>query len=71
MKAITQSRPSPLPDQIVITGLGAVCSLGNSVREICLGLTSGKSGLREIVGFDAGGFGCLAAQVKNLPAIED
>ena len=70
MKAVNQSRPSPLPDQIVITGLGAVCSLGNSVREICLGLTSGKSGFREIVGLDAGGFGCLAAQVKNLPALK-
>ncbi len=70
MKAITQSRPSPLPDRIVITGLGAVCSLGNSVQEICRGLTSGKSGLREIVDFDASGFGCLAAQVKNLPAIK-
>ena len=70
MKAILQSSPSPLPDQIVITGLGAVCSLGNSVQEICLGLTSGKSGLTEIEGFDASGFGCLAAQVKNLPAIK-
>ncbi len=70
MKAVNQSRPSPLPDQIVITGLGAVCSLGNSVREICLELTSGKSGLREIVGLDAGGFDCLAAQVKNLPALK-
>src|SRR5208337_3552532 len=70
MKAITQSRPSPLPDHIVITRLGAVCSLGNSVQEICLGLTSGKSGLREIVDFDASGFGCLAAQVKNIPAIK-
>ena len=28
------------------------------------GLSSGKSGLREIEDFDAGGFGCLAAQVK-------
>lgn len=70
MKAIPQSRPSPLPDQVVITGLGAVCSLGNSVREICRGLASGESGLREIVGFDAGGFGCLAAQVKDLPSIK-
>ncbi len=70
MKDIPQSPPSPSPDQIVITGLGAVCSLGNSVQDICLGLASGKSGLREIVGFDAGGFDCLAAQVKDLPAIK-
>ncbi len=60
----------PVTDQVAITGLGAVCSLGNSIREISLGLLSGKSGLSEITDFDASGFGCQAAQVNNPPVIK-
>ncbi|MGA2025486.1 MAG: beta-ketoacyl synthase [Syntrophobacteraceae bacterium] len=59
-----------MTDQIVITGLGAVCSLGNSIKEIGRELTSGKSGIGEITGFDVGESGFLAAQVKNPPAIK-
>ncbi len=70
MKAIPDSSLSPLTDQIVITGLGAVCSLGNSIIEIARGLTSGKSGIGEITDFDFGESGFLAAQVKNPPAIK-
>jgi 3-oxoacyl-[acyl-carrier-protein] synthase II len=70
MKAIPGSSLSPLTDQIVITGLGGVCSLGNSIMEIGRGLTSGKSGIEEITDFDIGGSGFLAAQVKDLPAIK-
>ncbi len=57
-------------DPVAITGLGAVCSLGNSVPEIVGSFLSGKSGTGEITGFDAGGFGCQAAQVKNLPPLK-
>ncbi|MDR3569697.1 MAG: beta-ketoacyl synthase N-terminal-like domain-containing protein [Syntrophobacteraceae bacterium] len=53
-------------DQVAITGLGAVCSLGNSLPEIVSSFLAGKSGAAEITGFDASGFGCLAAPVKNL-----
>ncbi len=70
MKAIPDSSSSPLTDRIVITGLGAVCSLGNSVMEIGRGLRSGKSGIEEITDFDAGESGFLAAQAKNPPAIK-
>ena len=70
MKSILGSCSYPLTDQVVITGLGAVCSLGNSVREISLGLSSGKSGISEITDFDASGLGWRAAQVKNSPAIK-
>ena len=70
MKAIPDSSLSPLTDQIVITGLGAVCSLGNSIMEIGRGLTSGKSGIGEFKDFDVGESGFLAAQVKNPPAIK-
>jgi 3-oxoacyl-[acyl-carrier-protein] synthase II len=70
MKSFPRSCSYPLADEIVITGTGAVCSLGNSVREITLGLLSGKSGISEITDFDAGGFGCRAARVKDPPAIK-
>ncbi len=70
MKSMPRNRSYPLTDQVVITGLGAVCSLGNSVREISLGLSSGKSGISEITDFDASGFGCGAAQVKDPPVIK-
>ncbi len=70
MKAGLKPPSYPPADRVAITGLGAVCSLGNSVPEIIQGFLSGNSGAGEITGFDAGGFGCPAAQVKNLPAFK-
>jgi len=70
MKAVPEGHSYPLTGRVAITGVGAVCSLGNSVREILLGLTSGKSGIKEISDFDADGFGCMAAQVKNPPSVK-
>jgi 3-oxoacyl-[acyl-carrier-protein] synthase II len=58
----------PGDKKIVVTGVGAVCSIGSSVPEIWDGLLSGKSGSRPIQGFDAAGFGPAAAQVQDLPA---
>ncbi|MDR3555588.1 MAG: beta-ketoacyl synthase N-terminal-like domain-containing protein, partial [Syntrophobacteraceae bacterium] len=56
-------KPLSSHEPVAITGLGAVCSLGNSVPEIARAFLSGKSGAGEIPGFD----GCPAAPVKNLP----
>ncbi len=70
MKAMPDSRSYPLSDQIVITGVGAVCSLGNSIAEITGELMSGKSGVEEITDFGPGEFAFLAAQVKNPPVIK-
>jgi 3-oxoacyl-[acyl-carrier-protein] synthase II len=70
MTAIPESSSFPLTDRIVITGLGAVCSLGNSIMEIGRGLRSGKSGIEEITDFDTGEPGFSAAQVKNPPLIK-
>ncbi len=74
---MSSSRPIDLarfPDrapgqEIVITGMGAVCALGSTVPEIWENLLSGKSGVGPVTGFDAGAFG-LAAQVKNLDEIK-
>lgn len=56
-------------DNVVITGAGLVCSLGHSPSEVWEALLSGKSGIKQIEGFDASGFACrVAAQVEGLDA---
>ena len=39
--------------RVVITGLGAITPLGNSVAEFWSGLKAGKSGIGPITHFDA------------------
>lgn len=58
-----------MKDNVVITGTGLVCSLGHSSVEVWEALLSGKSGIKQIEGFDASGFACrVAAQVEGLDA---
>ena len=53
----------------VITGLGIVSPLGNSVDEFWAGIKSGKSGVSAIDRFDISRFDChFAAQVTNFDA---
>lgn len=53
--------------KVVVTGMGAITPLGNSVQETWEGLKSGKNGIAPITRFDAGAFKCkLAAEVKNF-----
>jgi len=55
--------------RVVVTGLGAVTSLGNDLASTWGGLVSGRSGIGPITLFDASGFRTqLAAEVKELPA---
>jgi 3-oxoacyl-[acyl-carrier-protein] synthase II len=54
--------------RVVVTGLGAVSSLGNDVRATWDGLVAGRSGIGPITLFDTTGFRTkLAAEVKSLP----
>jgi 3-oxoacyl-[acyl-carrier-protein] synthase II len=54
--------------RVVVTGLGAVTSLGNDLRSTWDGLVAGRSGIGPITLFDAAGFRTkLAAEVKQLP----
>ncbi len=62
MKVGSESLSRLSVDRVAVTGLGAVCSLGNCVPELVEGFLSGKSGADEIAGFDS-----PAARVKNLP----
>lgn len=53
--------------RVVITGLGAISVLGNSVEELWQGLTSGKSGIRRITQFDASDLPCqIAGEIPNF-----
>ncbi|MBI5633766.1 MAG: hypothetical protein HZA15_09845 [Nitrospirae bacterium] len=54
-------------EQVVITGAGLVSSLGRTTDENWEALCAGKSGIKSISGFDAGGFSCgLAAEVGKI-----
>jgi len=50
---------------VVITGLGAVTPLGNSVEDSWSGICAGKSGIARITKFDAANFGTkIAGEIK-------
>ena len=51
--------------RVVITGLGAVTPIGNTVQDYWNGLTSGRNGVDGIALFDASTHACrFAAEVK-------
>jgi 3-oxoacyl-[acyl-carrier-protein] synthase II len=56
-----------LKRRVVITGLGAVTPLGNSVQETWAGIYGGKSGIGAITKFDCIGFDTrIAGELKNF-----
>ncbi len=53
--------------RVVVTGLGALCGIGNTAAEIWEGLMAGRSGMAEIQAFDLTGHPVrFAAEVKNF-----
>lgn len=53
--------------RVVVTGLGMISPLGNTVAETWQGIVNGKSGVSTISHFDASGFTTqFSASVKNL-----
>jgi 3-oxoacyl-[acyl-carrier-protein] synthase II len=57
--------------RVVITGLGLVCGLGNTVPEVWRQLMAGASGMGPIQAFDTTGFTTtFAAEVKNFDPLE-
>ncbi|MBO4729598.1 MAG: beta-ketoacyl-ACP synthase II, partial [Spirochaetaceae bacterium] len=53
--------------KVVVTGLGAVTPVGNSIDETWASLCAGKSGIAKITGFDATGYNVqIAGEVKNF-----
>lgn len=57
--------------RVVVTGLGAVTPIGNTVEEFWSGLRAGKVGIGPITKFDASEYKVqIAAEVKNFVAKE-
>ncbi|MGH8795757.1 MAG: beta-ketoacyl synthase N-terminal-like domain-containing protein, partial [Caldimonas sp.] len=57
--------------RVVVTGLGLVSPVGNSVDEGWANLLAGRSGIADITRFDASGFACrFAGEVKGFK-VED
>lgn len=53
--------------RVVVTGLGAITPIGNSVKDYLDGLTSGRNGVAAISLFDAAAHACrFAAEVKDF-----
>jgi 3-oxoacyl-[acyl-carrier-protein] synthase II len=57
--------------RVVVTGLGLLCSVGNTAPEVWKQLLAGASGMAPIQGFDATGFPVtFAAEVKNFDPLQ-
>ncbi|HEX2542278.1 MAG TPA: beta-ketoacyl-ACP synthase II [Caldimonas sp.] len=53
--------------RVVVTGLGLISPVGNSVAEGWQNLLAGRSGIADITRFDASGFSCrFAGEVKDF-----
>lgn len=53
--------------RVVVTGLGAVCPIGNDVKTVWENAIKGVSGVGTVTRFDASDFGCrIAAEVKDF-----
>ncbi|MDR0448400.1 MAG: beta-ketoacyl-ACP synthase II [Treponema sp.] len=53
--------------KVVVTGMGVISPIGNSVEEFCTALKEGKSGIGPITAFDTTGFDVtIAGEIKNF-----
>jgi len=53
--------------KVVVTGMGAISPIGNSVEEFCASLKEGRSGIGPITSFDTAGFDVtIAGEVKDF-----
>ena len=51
--------------RVVVTGLGCVSPVGNTVAESWASLLAGRSGIDAITQFDAAAFACRFAAPRN------
>ena len=57
--------------RVVVTGLGLICSVGNTAPEVWRQILAGASGMAPIKGFDATGFPVtFAAEVKDFDPLK-
>lgn len=60
-----------MKERVVVTGMGAITPIGNSVEEFWSGVKEGKNGFDKITYFDTEGYrASLAAQVKGFNAAD-
>ncbi|MCL2802038.1 MAG: beta-ketoacyl-[acyl-carrier-protein] synthase II, partial [Treponema sp.] len=53
--------------KVVVTGMGIISCIGNSIEDFCAALKEGKSGIGKIELFDTTGFDVtIAGEVKNF-----
>ena len=53
--------------RVVVTGLGCVCPVGNTVQDAWANLLAGRSGIDRITKFDASNFACqIAGEVRGF-----
>src|ERR1039457_2985791 len=65
--ASTPRQASSLARRVVITGIGMICSLGQTTGAVWPALLAGKSGVGRITSFDPTAFACqIAAEVTNF-----
>jgi 3-oxoacyl-[acyl-carrier-protein] synthase II len=56
-----------MKQKVVVTGMGAISPIGNSIAEFAAALKAGKSGIGSITAFDTAGFDVtIAGQVKEF-----
>lgn len=66
-----ERQPSQRQRRVVITGMGAICAIGNSVEEIWDAALAGRSGAAPISRFDPEGFETtFACEVKDFDPAE-
>jgi 3-oxoacyl-[acyl-carrier-protein] synthase II len=64
---MANSDPQGYRKRVVITGLGAITPIGNTLAEYWEGLVSGRNGVGAITNFDPARHDCrIAAEVKNF-----
>jgi len=53
--------------KVVVTGMGIISPLGNSIEDFCAAIKAGKSGIGKITSFDTTGFDVtIAGEVKDF-----
>jgi 3-oxoacyl-[acyl-carrier-protein] synthase II len=72
MTPTNNHNPAGAPKRrVVVTGMGAICALGNGVRSIWEAAIAGRSGIAPITRFDAGGYETrFAGEVKGFDPAE-
>ena len=65
--SLSTSRPLAAPERVVVTGLGIVSCLGNTLDGVSAALRDGRSGLSHVPAWQALG---LSSQVAGLASVE-